>query len=179
MPSGIGATIISISNGTTANASDVLTSLNNLNAGGISNDGVITTDGSGNITATGFNKGSNAMNTTILMGTPYHLTTNPTVNSGTTTNLTCTGGSTGVPTGAKAVLLGIGIFAVNVQGGYVQIYPTGATAGQYANFTANGPTNTFSATAVIVPVSAGGQITVKANSSNIVLQDWYIYGYII
>jgi hypothetical protein len=114
----------------------------------------------------------------IYFITPYHLTTNPTVNSGATTTLTCTGVG-GIPTGAKGVLLNIGIFAVNVQGGYVQIYPTGATAGLYVNFTANGPTNSFSATAVPVPLSAGGQITVKANSSNIVLQDWYIFGYVI
>lgn len=51
MPTGIGATIISITDGTTAHASDVLTSLQNLNAAGCSNDsGNITTDGSGNMT---------------------------------------------------------------------------------------------------------------------------------
>ena len=48
MPAGIGATIVSITDGTTAHASDVLTSLNNLNAAGVSNDsGNIQTDGSG------------------------------------------------------------------------------------------------------------------------------------
>ena len=181
MPSGItGATITTLTNGTTASAADVMASLNSIKSNGVNNDaGAITTDNSGGITATKFSTGNGQVRGLFMMATPYHLTTNPTVNSGNTTNLTCTGGATGVPTGATAVLLSLGIFAVNVQGGYVQIYPTGATAGQYANFTANGPTNTFSATAVIVPVSAGGQITVKANSSNIVLQDWYIFGYVI
>src|SRR5256885_13400984 len=103
MPSGIfSASLVTLVNGTTANASDLNSSLSSLRTNGVNNDsGNITTDGSGNLTAVGFNKGSNVMNSVIFMGTPYHLTTNPTVNSGSTTNLTCTGGATGVPTGAK------------------------------------------------------------------------------
>jgi hypothetical protein len=112
----------------------------------------------------------------IYFTTPFHLTTNPTVTSGSTTNLTCTGVG-GVPSGAKAVLLGIGIFSVTANG-YIQVYPTGGTAGQY--FGLNGPgTNQYTLAFAIAPLSAGGQITVKANASNIVLQDWYIFGYII
>src|ERR1041385_3311810 len=100
-----------------------------------------------------------------FLGTPYHLTTNPTVNAGSTTRLTCTGGSTGVPTGAKGVLIGVGLVSNKSRGGYVQIYPTGATAGQYANF--SGPVaGQYTTGFVIVPVSAGGQITVKANAQN-------------
>src|SRR2546430_1296756 len=181
MPSGIfSASLVTLVNGTTANASDLNSSLNSLRTNGVNNDsGNITTDGSGNLTAVGFNKGSNVMNSVIFMGTPYHLTTNPTVNNGATTNLTCTGGSTGVPTGAKGILLQVGLYSASAQGGTIQIYPTGATAGIYANFTAAGPQNTYCITTVTVPLSAGGQITAKANGSNIVLQDWYIYGYII
>src|SRR2546423_11748317 len=96
-----------------------------------------------------------------FLGSPYHLTTNPTVNSGSTTNLTCTGGATGVPSGAKGVLLQVGLFSSTAQGGYVQIYPTGATAGQYPNISANGPQNTLTVVSTFCPVSAGGQITVK------------------
>ena len=181
MPSGIfSASLVTLVNGTTANASDLNSSLSSLRTNGVNNDsGNITTDGSGNLTAVGFNKGSNVMNSVIFMGTPYHLTTNPTVNNGATTNLTCTGGSTGVPTGAKGILLQVGLYSASAQGGTIQIYPTGATAGIYANFTAAGPQNTYCITTVTVPLSAGGQITAKANGSNIVLQDWYIYGYII
>lgn len=51
MPTGINATIVSLTNGTTANAPDVMSSLNSLNTNGVSNDGGnITTDGSGNMT---------------------------------------------------------------------------------------------------------------------------------
>lgn len=116
---------------------------------------------------------------TYWLATPYHLTTNPTVNNGSTTTLTCTGGSTGVPTGAKGVILGIGLFSNTAGGGYVNIYPTGAAnPGQYANF--SGPVaNQYTLGSCTVPLSAGGQITVKANVQNCVLQDWYIYGYIM
>lgn len=181
MTSGIfGASIVTLTNGTTANASDVMSSLNSLKSNGVNNDsGTVTTNGSGTLTAVGFVKGSNTVNTVILMATPYHLTTNPTVNQNNTTTLTCTGGSTGVPSGAKGVLLGVGLFSVNAQGGYVQIAPTGGTLGNYVNFTAAGPINTYCTGFVIAPLSAGGQIDVKAIGANIVLQDWYIFGYII
>lgn len=50
---GINATLITLTNGTTANAPDVLTDLQNINNGGISNDGVTTTDGAGTMTVVG------------------------------------------------------------------------------------------------------------------------------
>lgn len=51
---GIGATLVNISNGTTANAPDVLTSLTDLNNAGVSNDGgTISTNGAGVITMLG------------------------------------------------------------------------------------------------------------------------------
>src|SRR5437899_3219444 len=164
MAVGIGASITALTNGTTANAGDVMASLNSLNSSGVSNDGgTISTSGAGVIT------GSNGILRNVsILATPYQLTTNPTVNSGATTTLTCTGGSTGVPTGAIAVFIGGGIFAATT-GGYAQIYPTGATAGQYAGWSGM-PSNAFTAGFIIAPLSAGGQITVKANASNIVLQ---------
>lgn len=114
-----------------------------------------------------------------FLTTPYHLYTNPTLNSGTTRTDACTGvGTPTIPSSAKAVLLGIGIFAATA-GGYVQIYPAGGTAGQYAGL--SGPVaNQYTVGGmVIMPLGTGGQITVKANGGNIVLQDWYIYGYIM
>jgi hypothetical protein len=54
MPSGIGATLTSLINGTTADGPTVTTDLQNINNGGIANDGgLITTDGLGDITAVG------------------------------------------------------------------------------------------------------------------------------
>lgn len=90
---------------------------------------------------------------------------------------TVTGGSTGVPTGAIAVLLAIGIFA-NTANGYVTIAPHGGSlaGGPYPGLTGVGTAYTLGS--CIVPHS-GGQIDVKANGSNIVLQSWNIYGYIM
>lgn len=76
------------------------------------------------------------------------------------------------------ILLSIGIFSNTSGGGYVQIYPTGGTAGQYAGIT-GAVASQYTLGFAIVPVSAGGQITVKANGQNCVLQDWYIFGYIM
>ena len=112
----------------------------------------------------------------IYFITPYQLTTNPTVTSGSTSTLTCTGVG-GIPSGALAVLLGVGIFAATT-GGYCWISPHGGTAGQYVGFSGD-PSNAYTVGFAIVPLSSGGQIDVKANGSNIVLQTWYIFGYII
>ena len=111
-----------------------------------------------------------------FLATPYHLYTNPTLNSGTTRTDTVTGVGSIPSSGVLAVCLGIGIFA-NTANGYVQIYPAGGTANNYAGLTGVGTAYTLGQ--ATVPVSSGGQITVKANGSNIVLQDWYIYGYIM
>lgn len=111
------------------------------------------------------------------LASPYHLYTNPTLNSGTTRTDTVTGVGSIPSSGVLAVCLEIGIFA-NTAGGYVQIYPAGATAGQYAGLT-GAVASQYTLGQATVPVSTGGQITVKANGSNIVLQDWYIFGYIM
>jgi hypothetical protein len=177
MPSGIfGATLTSITDGTTAHAPDVYASLQSLQNNGLNNDGaLLQTDSSGHII------GPNGQLTVAnFLTTPYHLYTNPTLNSGTTRTDPVTGGSTGVPTGAKGIILQVGIFSVNAQGGSVTIDPTGTSnAGHFANFTAQGPINTYCTGVVIAAISTGGQITVKANGANIVLQDWYIFGYFI
>ena len=112
-----------------------------------------------------------------FLATPYHLYTNPTLNSGSTRTDTVTGVG-GIPSsGVLGILIGVGLFSNTSGGGYVQIYPTGGTAGQYASFSAPNA-GQYTTGFVIVPVSTGGQITVKANAQNCVLQDWYIFGYI-
>lgn len=109
------------------------------------------------------------------LASPYHLYTNPTLNSGTTRTDTVTGVGSIPSSGVLAVAIAIGIFA-STANGYVQVYPAGATSNQYAGLTGVGTAYTLGQ--ITVPVSAGGQITVKANGSNIVLQDWYIFGYV-
>lgn len=112
-----------------------------------------------------------------FLATPYHLYTNPTLNSGTTRTDTVTGVGSIPASGVLGILIGVGLFSNTSGGGYVNIYPTGGTAGQYANFSAP-VAGQYTLGFVITPVSAAGQITVKANAQNCVLQDWYIFGYI-
>lgn len=113
-----------------------------------------------------------------FLSSPYHLTTNPTVTSGATTTLTCTGVG-GVPSGAKGVIIGGGISSGTV-GAYTTVAPHGATLGQYGGQVATlGGTSLAEFSPFIAPLSAGGQLDVHANGGNIVLQDWYIIGYIM
>lgn len=157
---------------TTASAADVMASLNSLKANGLNNDGAsIQTDGAGNIiTPTGQLRN-------VAFITPFHMFTNPTLNNGVTRTDTYTGGSTGVPIGATAVIMGIGVTPSGATG-YVQIYPGSGTAGQYVSFSSV-VSGQYSAGMVIVPLNGSGQATIKANGANIILQDWWIYGYII
>src|SRR5215475_15606587 len=101
MPSGIfGATITNLVNGTTASAPDVISSLSSLKSNGLNNDGaLIQTDGSGNV----ITPAGQLRNATFLTS-PYHMFTNPTLNSGTTRTDTYTGvGTPTIPSGAIAV----------------------------------------------------------------------------
>lgn len=114
-----------------------------------------------------------------FLGSPFHLTTNPTVNNGATSTLTCTGGSTGVPSGAKGVIIGGGISSGTI-GAYTTIAPTGGTLGRYGGQVATlGGTALAEFSPFPAPLSAGGQLDVHANGGNIVLQDWYIIAYIM
>lgn len=153
---------------------DVMSSLNSIVSNGINNDGgAITTDGSGHITAA-----NGILRNVTFLATPYHLYTNPTVNSGATRTDTVTGVG-GIPSGIVAIILCVNLYSVTA-GGTCQIYPTGGTPGQYNNFTPQwAANNQYTGMGItVVPVSGAGQITVKAVNQNMVLSDWYIFGYI-
>jgi hypothetical protein len=155
---------------TTASATDVMTSLNNLNNGGISNDGVISTDGSGNINTP---KGQ-LRNVSII--TPFTLMTNPTINAGNTASYTGSGGSTGVPTSATAIFVGYS-FTCGTVGAYANIGPLGATLSQYITTPFISVSNQYVSGFAIIPLSSN-QFSVKANTGNIVLNSWTVWGYI-
>ena len=103
--------------------------------------------------------------------------TNPTLNSGNTRTDTYTGGSTGIPSAAVAIVAGIGIIPA-ASTGYVQIAPHGGTLGDYVNFSSV-VAGQYSTGMVIIPLDVNGQADVKAIGANIVLQDWWLYGYFI
>lgn len=111
-----------------------------------------------------------------FLATPYHLITNPTINSGNTSTFTATGVG-GVPSGATGILMGVGVVPSGGTG-YIQVAPHGGTLGNYFNFSgivSGQYTNGFA----IVPLSTGGQFDIKAVGVNMVIQDWYMFGYII
>lgn len=174
MGSGLGLGLTTFSSGTTISSSSMNSNFSSINSSAISNDNAsITTDGSGHITAD-----NGYLTSFIMLSTPYQLTSNPTLNSGSTTTLSCTGGSTGVPSGASAVMLGIGLFSDTSGGGYVTLAPHGGTQGDYWGLA--GPNaNQYTLGFGICPVDSNGQIDVKANGQNCVLQTWYIIGYVM
>lgn len=84
-----------------------------------------------------------------------------------------------MPAGAKAVQIGGGISSGTI-GAYITIAPNGATLGQYGGFVATlGGTALAEFMPSIMPIAANGKLDVHANGGNIVLQDWYIIGYVI
>lgn len=173
MPSGIfGSTVTSISDGSTAHAGDVLTSLNSLKANGVNNDGAtIQTDGGGHIITP-----QGMLRNVTFLGSLFHLTTNPTVNSGVTSHQTVAGGATGVPTSAYAVIISATIQSATV-GAFALVCPFGVTPTGWIQIGNIQTASQFMSAQIILPFLSN-QIDVKANGGNIVLQDWYIIGYI-
>lgn len=173
MPSGIfSATITSLVNGTTASASDVMASLNSIRSNGVNNDSAtIQTNGSGDI----FTPKGQLRNVSFL-GSLFALTTNPTVNSGSTSALTVAGGATGVPTTAYAVIITATITSATV-GAFGLVGPHGVSLTGWVQVGNVQVTNQFVSAQVIVPFLTN-QIDVKASGGNIVLQSWFIVGYV-
>jgi hypothetical protein len=180
MPSGItGASITTLTNGTTASAADVMASLNSLKSNGVNNDsGTITTDNSGGITAVKFSTANGQIRGIFFLGSFFQLTTNPTVNSGVTSALTASGGATGVPSAAIAVLISGSITSATV-GAYVTVAAHSASMTGVPQIGTIQVTNQFAAFGNLIVPLASNQIDVKANTGNCILQTWYINGYII
>jgi hypothetical protein len=180
MVTGIDASITSITDGTTAHATDVIASLNSLNANGVSNDGgLITTDNAGTITAVGFSATGPGGLEYFLM-TPYQILNNVTINAGSTNTYTCTGvGTPTVPSEAKGIIVG-GYFASTGNGAYLQLFPHGVTItniSDYPLWIVQGANNTSYGQARIRLVS--GQIDIKAVNTQCTGINISIHGYII
>lgn len=166
MTSGIGASLVTVAANTLIKSSDGNSNWTALNTGGISNDGVITTDGSGNI------KQGNACSTYLI--TPYQVVNGPTYNSGTTYTVACTGVG-GVPSGARAVLLE-GFFYPSVAGMQVNFYPHGSTAAGYPQKVAPGIAYAYDFQLIAV-LDATGKLDILPNGGNAITYVW-MYGYL-
>jgi hypothetical protein len=113
--------------------------------------------------------------------TPFHIINNVTINVNNTNTYTCTGGSTGVPTGALAVFMNL-FFTPSVAGTFASITPQG-TAWNNGNYpivgTAFNATNICGGSFLAILNSSNGQIDVKAQVGNLVGMHAWLYAYII
>lgn len=177
MTTGIGATITTLTDGTTAHAADVMASLNSLNSNGVSNDGGQITTGGGNLTAVSLHTtGGGAL---IYIFATTVLISNDSIGSGSTKTYTCVGVGS-VPTGAKAVLLSY--YYTSSAGNTFAAFTPHGTAYTTGNAPASDPATSTSAIgnagAFIVPLDATGKIDVAASNGAISGLYIYLYGYI-
>jgi hypothetical protein len=93
-----------------------------------------------------------------------------------TSHQTVAGGATSVPTSAYAVIITATITSATV-GAFALVCPFGVTPTGWIQVGNVQVTNQFVSGLVIVPFLSN-QIDVQANGGNIVLQNWYIIGYI-
>jgi hypothetical protein len=143
-------------------------------------NGHATTDGSGNVTATSFNTANGVVSGVHFLATPFLLDNAGTLASGATVTETVTGGSTGVPTGAKGVLLS-SFFSASAVGGFMQWRPHGATVSDSSNYPLllSQVAGAVTAGNFIVACDASGKIDVAAHSANMTAIHTSINGYII
>jgi hypothetical protein len=105
---------------------------------------------------------------------PKRLLVSGQVAAGGTVNLTVAGGSTGVPAGAKAVVLNVTVF--NTTGnGVLTVYPAAAGSTHPPTSNVNWLKGQAMPNLVIVPVGQNGQVSLWTNSSTQMIVD--IFGY--
>jgi hypothetical protein len=118
-------------------------------------------------------------NSTFMLGTPFQIENNVTVNSGTSVSPTCTGVG-GIPTGATAVLVAA-YYTASVAGTFASFVPQGASwsSANYPILGTAAVNNHVVGGAFIVPVNTtNGQITISAVNGNLIGLFCQIYGYI-
>jgi hypothetical protein len=181
MVTGIDASITSITDGTTAHASDVIASLNSLNSNGVSNDsGLITTDNAGGLTVVSVSNAQGIIRGMFALTTPYLLYNGGSINNSIVDTKTCTGvGEPVIPSGTKFVLISF-FYVSSTVGAFLLAYPHGATVSNNSNYPLLSQiqvSNQSTAGTAIVPLDSGGQMDIKA-SGNCTSINMSIYGYI-
>lgn len=141
----------------------------------------ISSNGSGNMTATSYATANGTVHGTSFLATPYAVASNISMTNGATNTYTCTGGLTGVPTGAVGVLIA---YAYNsgATNTCITFTPHGAVWSN-GNYPASMPEATASAIGAFgsatVPLDSNGKMDVKCANANITALYVQIYGYII
>lgn len=100
---------------------------------------------------------------TNILTSPYVLINGATINSAATNNYTCVGGLTGVPSGAKAVIINI-YGSCSAVGGYLSMTPHGTAwvGGNYPILSGNVASALVSGSFLVV-LDGSGIIDIKAN----------------
>lgn len=182
MTAGIfGASLTTLTNGTTANAPDVLGNDQALKTNGVNNDGgLIITDGAGSLVAVGLHATGDASLITFLT-TPYQFVLNDSINSGSTKNYTLTGvGTPIVPSGARGALITV-YYSSTTVGAFLQACPHGATIANTSDYPVLGVVQVSGVTmtmTTLVALDANGKIDLKANTGNCTSISGSINGYV-
>lgn len=115
----------------------------------------------------------------MVIVTPFTSINNATITSGNTNTPTLTGGSTGVPSGAKAVLINT-FFTPGTAGMSVLYTPHGTawSSGNYPAIWVTSDTSHIVGWSGFVVVDSNGQLDVKANGGNAVGIYVVINGYL-
>lgn len=173
-----GASITAFVDGTTADGPTVSTNDQNLKTWGVNNDGLITTDGSGGLTAVGL-RATNGGGLIYFLTTPYLLLNNVTLNNATGGPYTCTGvGTPVIPSGAIGVLI-CSYFTSTATGAFLNFAPHGATITHPSDYPIIGTSEVATSTpsGMVIVSLASGQIDVKA-TGNCTAIFASIFGYI-
>lgn len=176
MTAGIGASLTTVSPGTTIRSADAMANWNAINNAGVSNDGGSITTGSGIITAVGLRATNGG--TLDYFISPVLILSNVTINQNATNTSTYTN-TGGIPSGAKAVHLAFA-FTTAALNAHAQFTPHGSTISD-TEYPQTDPRQTSSSTvtkgAFCVPVDANGQIDIKAINGQITACYVRVYGY--
>lgn len=174
-----GASITNFTNGTTADGPSVSTNDQQLKTWGVNNDGVIQTDGSGNMTVVSVANGQGIIRGIFFLTTPYQFATNASQNSTTVTYTIVGNGTPSVPSGAKAALVSC-YYLGGAAGNYIQMVAHGQSVTNPSNWPLMGQAQVSSgsvAATAIVPLDSNGKLDVIA-SGNITSIYASVYGYI-
>ena|SRR5260221_11482839 len=113
-----------------------------------------------------------------ILATPYVLLAAATLTAGTVNTYTVTGGGTGIPAGAIAVLLQCSFSSAST-GPWIQFAPHSGDLAKYmtlGNITTSGSGGTINGVG-IQPIDTSGKMDVRANSANCTVTV-NIYGYV-
>jgi hypothetical protein len=136
-------------------------------------------DSAGNIKWTLYSDGHCSGGTYFIP--PNWIVNNASINSGATATIPCTGGTTGVPLGAKGVLV-CGYYVSPSVGAYVQTKPHGASLPNPSNFPILGivaVANVVTTLSATCPIDSSGQLDLTATNGTITGFHLSIYGYVL